>query len=56
VTVHETGVLDASIVAALKLYDPAELPETFLITSVTLTRPGARVGGAEKESMALWVP
>jgi predicted nucleic acid-binding protein len=36
VTVHETGVLDTSIIAALKLYDPAELPETFLITSVTL--------------------
>jgi predicted nucleic acid-binding protein len=36
VTVHETGVLDTSIIAALKLYDPAELPETFLITAVTL--------------------
>jgi hypothetical protein len=36
VTVHEAGVLDTSIIAALKLYDPAELPETFLITAVTL--------------------
>jgi predicted nucleic acid-binding protein len=36
VTVHETGVLDTSIIAALKLYDPAELPETLLITAVTL--------------------
>ena len=35
-TVHEAGVLDTSIIAALKLYDPAELPETFLITAVTL--------------------
>lgn len=35
-TVQETGVLDTSIVAALKLYDPAELPETLLITAVTL--------------------
>lgn len=30
------GVLDTSIIAALRLYDPAELPETFLITAVTL--------------------
>jgi predicted nucleic acid-binding protein len=36
VTMHEAGVLDTSIIAALKLYDPAELPETFLITAVTL--------------------
>ena len=35
-TVHETGVLDTSIIAALELYDPAELPETFLIAAVTL--------------------
>lgn len=33
---HDRGVLDTSIIAALKLYDPAELPETFLITAVTL--------------------
>jgi predicted nucleic acid-binding protein len=36
VTVHEAGVLDTSIIAALKLYDPAELPDTFLITAITL--------------------
>jgi predicted nucleic acid-binding protein len=36
VTVHEAGVLDTSIIAALGLYDPAELPETFLITAITL--------------------
>ncbi|HEY6280066.1 MAG TPA: type II toxin-antitoxin system VapC family toxin [Streptosporangiaceae bacterium] len=35
-TGHEVGVLDTSIIAALKLYDPAELPGTFLITAVTL--------------------
>ena len=35
-TVHEAGVLDTSIIAALALYDPAELPGTFLITAVTL--------------------
>jgi predicted nucleic acid-binding protein len=36
VTVHEIGVLDTSIIAALGLYDSAELPETFLITAITL--------------------
>jgi predicted nucleic acid-binding protein len=36
VTVHQAGVLDTSIIAALKLYDPADLPGTFLITAVTL--------------------
>lgn len=35
-TVHGVGVLDTSIIAALRLYDPAELPETFLITAITL--------------------
>ena len=35
-TVYEVGVLDTSIIAALGLYDSAELPETFLITAVTL--------------------
>lgn len=35
-TVHEAGVLDTSIIAALGLFDPAELPGTFLITAVTL--------------------
>jgi predicted nucleic acid-binding protein len=36
VTAHEIGVLDTSIIAALALYDPAELPEMFLITAITL--------------------
>lgn len=35
-TVHDAAVVDTSIIAALKLYDPAELPETILITAVTL--------------------
>jgi predicted nucleic acid-binding protein len=35
-TAPEAGVLDTSIIAALALYDPAELPETFFITSITL--------------------
>ena len=34
--VHEVGVLDTSIIAALRMFDPAKLPETFLITAVTL--------------------
>jgi predicted nucleic acid-binding protein len=36
VIVHRAGVLDTSIIAALRLYDSAELPESFLITAVTL--------------------
>jgi predicted nucleic acid-binding protein len=36
VTVYEIGVLHTSIIAALGLYDSAELPETFLITAITL--------------------
>ena len=35
-TVHDAGVLDTSIIAALRLYDPTELPETVLITAITL--------------------
>lgn len=30
------GVLDTSIVAAFKLFDPADLPDTVLITAITL--------------------
>jgi len=36
VTVHDAGVVDTSIIAALRLFDPAELPDTILITAVTL--------------------
>ncbi|HEX4253846.1 MAG TPA: type II toxin-antitoxin system VapC family toxin [Streptosporangiaceae bacterium] len=35
-TAHEAAVVDTNIIAALKLYDPAELPDTILITAVTL--------------------
>ena len=35
-TVHGAAVVDTSIIAALKLYDPLELPDTILITAVTL--------------------
>jgi hypothetical protein len=36
VTVHDAAVVDTNIIAALKLYDPAELPDTILITAITL--------------------
>jgi predicted nucleic acid-binding protein len=36
VTVHNAAVVDTNIIAALRLYDPSELPETLLITAVTL--------------------
>jgi predicted nucleic acid-binding protein len=36
VSVHAIAVVDTSIVAAVRLYDPSELPETVVITAVTL--------------------
>jgi hypothetical protein len=36
VTVHDAAVVDTSVIAALKLFDPSELPNTILITAVTL--------------------
>jgi predicted nucleic acid-binding protein len=36
VTGHDAAVVDTSIIAALKLYDPSELPDMILITAVTL--------------------
>jgi predicted nucleic acid-binding protein len=36
VTVHDAAVVDTNIIAALRLYDPFELPGTILITAVTL--------------------
>jgi predicted nucleic acid-binding protein len=36
VTVHDAAVIDTNIIAAIRLYDPAELPDTILITAVTL--------------------
>ena len=35
-TPHDAAVVDTSIVAALKCYDPAELPATMLVTAITL--------------------
>ncbi len=35
-TVHNAAVVDTNIIAALRLYDPSELPDTMLITAVTL--------------------
>jgi predicted nucleic acid-binding protein len=35
-TVHDTAVVDTNVIAALKLYDPSELPDTMLIAAVTL--------------------
>ncbi len=35
-TVHDAAVVDTNVIAALKLYDPAELPDTMLITAITL--------------------
>ncbi len=35
-TVHGAGVVDTSIIAALRLFDPSQLPDTILITAVTL--------------------
>jgi predicted nucleic acid-binding protein len=36
VTAHELAVVDTSIIAAVRLYEPAELPDRMLITAVTL--------------------
>lgn len=33
---YDAAVVDTNIIAALKLYDPSELPATMLITAVTL--------------------
>ena len=35
-TAHDAAVVDTSIIAAVKLYHPSELPDTILITAVTL--------------------
>jgi hypothetical protein len=36
VTVHDAAVVDTNIIAALRLYDPSELPDMMLITAITL--------------------
>lgn len=35
-TLHDAAVVDTNAIAALKLYDPAELPGMMLVTAVTL--------------------
>ena len=35
-TPHDAGVVDTNVIAALKLYDPAELPAMMLVTTITL--------------------
>ena len=35
-TMHDAAVVDTSIIAGLRLYDPSQFPPTMLITSVTL--------------------
>src|SRR5579862_6589009 len=35
-TAHEAAVVDTSVIAAVRLYHPSELPDTFLIAAVTL--------------------
>ena len=35
-TPHDAAVVDTNVIAALKLYDPAELPGMMLVTAVTL--------------------
>jgi predicted nucleic acid-binding protein len=36
VTAHDVAVVDTSVIAAIRLYDPSELPDTMLVTAVTL--------------------
>ena len=35
-TPHDAAVVDTNVIAALKMYDPAELPGMMLVTAVTL--------------------
>lgn len=35
-TAHEAAVVDTNVIAALRLYDRSEFPDTILITAVTL--------------------
>jgi predicted nucleic acid-binding protein len=36
VTAHDAAVVDTNVIAALRLYDRSEFPDTILITAVTL--------------------
>ena len=35
-TIHKVAVVDTSVIAAVRLYEPSELPDTMLVTAVTL--------------------
>ena len=35
-TIHQAGAIDTSIIAAIRLYEPSELPDTMLVTAVML--------------------
>lgn len=59
-TVHGAAVVDTSIIAALKLYDPSELPDTILITAVTLGElsfgPHATDDPVKRAGESMWRP
>jgi predicted nucleic acid-binding protein len=40
VTPHGAAAVDTNVIAALKLYDPAELPDMMLVTAVTAVTLG----------------
>lgn len=35
-TVHGVAVVDTSVIAAIRLFEPSELPDTMLVTAITL--------------------
>ena len=35
-TAHDAAVVDTSVIAALRLYDPVGVPDTVLVTAITL--------------------
>jgi hypothetical protein len=55
VTAHAAAILDTSIIAALKLYDPSELPGTILITAIELDDPPRRTDGCGSEPVRVQV-
>jgi hypothetical protein len=36
VTAHDVAVVDTSVIAAIKLYEPSEMPDTLLVAAITL--------------------
>lgn len=35
-TIHKIAVVDTSVIAAIRLYEPSELPDTMVVTAITL--------------------